>query len=634
MELKQALKDYTQQEFSTLLSQIWTVRTDKAQHDKMIRHFDEIVDLSEGADLLFYPKADDFGNTFYSGIDRVISHIITAYYQQGKTAFKDDILPEALSHATRTTSFNAQDHAIKKALQAEVKSQKIISRVNETLILTQEALDHFERLLKNCSTNFLIEKSEQFTLKDFLDVGEILSSLEVLRDKVIRSFSEHSRLKSDVSFALRIAALSSGQKQASQDIWIAAHQRIREGSDRHMAELARLEQRHAELHTQAQEVFRTVEKQQLRIAKATHSGPTTKVHTYFANIVEADNTPRILTLDPSKFSTYTRPIYGLDNAVQSAVAGMAWERASSHASLKASVVTFDFERPGCGDPFAITLPLESLIPIDGRDWHYLAESVAVVTMPFRIATGMTAMRHGSLHYGLANVEELAHAYVVSTNGVSISSEVRVLPAVWNSEQKTYRCICPGSAAKHIIWGTDTVPKEMIGPVTDTDETVSHGYLSVSRTPVLEELEIADEIYFNDVIIVFPEDTGRDPVYAIFKSNSEYPGIASGDGKPAAGNWLTAQSSPVPSLVAGQLRGKVFKRFSQLREAIWKLIAAAPELCMELSEQDLSLMQNGHPPTVAASQNSQPATYALRLINSYNEEDFYNMDSMMIIKTTV
>ncbi|SOQ05519.1 bacteriocin immunity protein [Pseudomonas syringae group genomosp. 3] len=154
MELKQALKDYTQQEFSTLLSQIWTVRTDKAQHDKMIRHFDEIVDLSEGADLLFYPKADDFGNTFYSGIDRVISHIRTAYYQQGKTAFKDDILPEALSRASRTTSFNAQDHAIKKALQAEVKSQKIISRVNETLILTQEALDHFERLLKTALQTF------------------------------------------------------------------------------------------------------------------------------------------------------------------------------------------------------------------------------------------------------------------------------------------------------------------------------------------------------------------------------------------------------------------------------------------------------------------------------------------------
>lgn len=634
MELKQALQNYTQQEFSTLLNQIWTVKTDKAEHNKIIKHFDDIVKLTEGTDLLFYPKADDFGYTFNSGIDRVISHIRTAYHQQGKTAFKDDTLPEALTRTSRPPSLNARDYAIKNALQAEVKSQKTISKINENLMLTQEALDHFERLLKNCSAHFLIEKSEQFTVKDFLDVSEILSSLEVLRDKVIRSFSEHGRLKFEVSFALDGAARSSGQKQASQDIWIATHQRIREESDRYLAELARLEQRHAELHTQAQKVFRTVEKQQLRIAKATQSGPTTQVHTYFANIVEADNTPRILTLNPSKFSTYERPTYGLYNAVQSAVAGISWERVSSNASLKSSIVTFDFERPGCGDPFAITLPLESLIPIDGRNWHYLAESDAVITMPFRIATGMTAMRHGSLHYGLTKIEELSNAYVVSTNGLSIPSEVRVLSAVWNSELNVYRCICPGSAASHIIWGTDAAVKEMIVPVTGVAETVSRGYLSVSGTPVLEELDSVDEIYFNDAIIVFPEDTGIDPVYAIFKSNSEYPGIASGVGKPAAGNWLTAQSSPIPSQVAGQLRGKVFNRFSQLREAIWQLIAAAPELCIQLSEQDLTLMQNGHPPGVPVSQNSQPARYVLRLINTHNEEDFYNMDNMVIVKTPV
>ncbi|MBI6619272.1 bacteriocin immunity protein [Pseudomonas corrugata] len=51
MELKPKLQDYTESEFQTLVDKIWSVEANREDHNRLINHFDLIVDHPDGADL-------------------------------------------------------------------------------------------------------------------------------------------------------------------------------------------------------------------------------------------------------------------------------------------------------------------------------------------------------------------------------------------------------------------------------------------------------------------------------------------------------------------------------------------------------------------------------------------------------
>jgi hypothetical protein len=78
MELKAALKDYTEPEFQTLVNRIWAVDMPKRGHDQLINHFDRIVGHPEGADLLFYSK-DEYNPNSPEG---VVGHVKEWWQQQ------------------------------------------------------------------------------------------------------------------------------------------------------------------------------------------------------------------------------------------------------------------------------------------------------------------------------------------------------------------------------------------------------------------------------------------------------------------------------------------------------------------------------------------------------------------------
>ena len=97
MKLKSTLSDYTEPEFQALVDRIWAVDMPKADHDRLINHFDQIAGHPQGADLLFYPPRDEFDNVYQA--DTVVYFVKDWHQQQGRA---DDNKPDHEKHDQRS----------------------------------------------------------------------------------------------------------------------------------------------------------------------------------------------------------------------------------------------------------------------------------------------------------------------------------------------------------------------------------------------------------------------------------------------------------------------------------------------------------------------------------------------------
>jgi hypothetical protein len=81
-------------------------------------------------------------------------------------------------------------------------------------------------------------------------------------------------------------------------------------------------------------------------------------------------------------------------------------------------------------------------------------------------------------------------------------------------------------------------------------------------------QVADTT-FNDLIIVFPIDSGLAPIYVMFKDRREEPGTVTGNGEPVAERWLSGvfagEGATIPSQIADRMKGKEFNNFKGFRE---------------------------------------------------------------------
>ncbi|MDV0942321.1 S-type pyocin domain-containing protein, partial [Klebsiella pneumoniae] len=62
--------------------------------------------------------------------------------------------------------------------------------------------------------------------------------------------------------------------------------------------------------------------------------------------------------------------------------------------------------------------------------------------------------------------------------------------------------------------------------------------------------LADDLDFDDIILVFPPESGLKPLYVMYRSPRNMPGTVSGKGQNVGNNWMggasTGDGAPVPS----------------------------------------------------------------------------------------
>lgn len=152
--------------------------------------------------------------------------------------------------------------------------------------------------------------------------------------------------------------------------------------------------------------------------------------------------------------------------------------------------------------------------------------------------------------------------------------------------------------------------------------------------------IPDEKDWRDCILVFPENSGIAPLYIVYSENPRNKsGVVTGKGKDVEwrdGYWLgeaanSGQGQYIPTKIADALRGREFKRFSDLQTAIWKEVANNPELLEQFHKKNKVQIQKGNAPYCRLDyQKGGRERYEIHHFDQIQYDgEVYNIDNLRI-----
>lgn len=594
MELKATLQDYTQPEFLALVEKIWAVDVRKQDHETLISHFDRVSGHPKGADLIFYPGIEFEASGHDAG--NVVQFVKSWQNRQGKTAFKGEVLPAP--KATPGPRLSVREQALIRSSKELSNAQKMDSDLDVAGVAADQALTVFEssiaQLLIPTSASSAEANNHALSLLmnqvDVLEEGE-----DVARSKV----HKFEFFKMRVDFAKAAAQRNLTNSFYDQTIQAQVLMLAVATHERYGVRLAALKQRHRDIHVIAQEALDRAEEMIIRLRGPFNMISAAAERVFEFSLLDTAQKPSFVSTGPAIRGEY---LEGLGPALRSAIAEFSWRITSSTEPLGhyAPILEFEFASVVDAQRYGLSVPLSELIPLEGRSWQSLARAKADVYLPFRLGSGVVATKQGSHFRGLKEIKELSQVYVTPTNGTTLPSFVKVRSALWDIQRNRYVFTADGLMPMSIEW---TLPRTLQdAPPLSTELLAVRnrvGFVHTPALPLLEPYVSIEDVEFDDYVVVFPEGSGIDPLYLMFKGACEYPGVATGQGQPATAGWLTSalkeEGALVPSQVADQLRGQVFKRFDLFTQALWKAVAATPFLNTQFSALNQQRLHHGSPP---------------------------------------
>ncbi|MFF7706120.1 S-type pyocin domain-containing protein [Pseudomonas sp. NPDC007930] len=217
-----------------------------------------------------------------------------------------------------------------------------------------------------------------------------------------------------------------------------------------------------------------------------------------------------------------------------------------------------------------------------------------VSMPVRLATTPVP------------TEEAKSTLVVVKTGEAVRANVKAVYATHDPATKTYTAQTAEQPPRTLTWtpaisppdsstalpGESTIPENYDGPVVEPIEA------KLLESPQPEPLD------FDDLVVIFPADSGLPPIYVMYKSPRYEPGVVTGSGQVVGEDWLSAAATigaPIPTQIAEQLIGLRFSSFDGLRRAVWRAIAQDPVLNAHFRSTQLPNMEKGLSPLVPKAQ---------------------------------
>jgi hypothetical protein len=228
-------------------------------------------------------------------------------------------------------------------------------------------------------------------------------------------------------------------------------------------------------------------------------------------------------------------------------------------------------------------------------------------------------------------------FAVRTDGAVISSVVPVLAAEFNAQNGQYIVTTDDLPPRTLIWTPAVEPSDSS---TTLPATPPHATAMVG--PTLEPLEGRIDAYpdlpdvgLDDYVIIFPADSGLPPLYVMFKSPRNLPGVVSGKGQLIQGEFLydgNREGAPIPAQIASKLRGKKFSSFGAFRRRLWQLIGRSPLFEKQFTLADLLAMRRGLAPVAQKSEQvgSRRKFEIHHMTSIHNGGAVYDVENMLIL----
>ena len=242
---------------------------------------------------------------------------------------------------------------------------------------------------------------------------------------------------------------------------------------------------------------------------------------------------------------------------------------------------------------------------DLPDNYVLSAPLTDLTVELNVAAQAAAIERGAVDVPMRMGDKREQVgptelFAARTDGALITSAVPVLAAQYDAQNGQYIVTTDDVPPRTLLWTPAVEPTDSSTalPATPPPITALVG-------PTLEPLEGRLDIYpdlsdigFDDYVIIFPADSGLPPLYVMFKSPRNMPGVVTGKGQLIQGQFLyegNREGAPIPAQIASELRGKKFSSFGEFRRRLWQLIGRSPLFENQFGLGDLLIMRRGLAP---------------------------------------
>lgn len=279
-------------------------------------------------------------------------------------------------------------------------------------------------------------------------------------------------------------------------------------------------------------------------------------------------------------------------------------------------------------PVVTSFPLELLAPELAQRLTEAREAVEAqqaAEVPLRLTAA--AIGEGSDKVALAAFKPTA----------TVPATVKVVHATHDPATGNYTAQTAEQPPRTLLWTSAVNPPD---PSTALPaETVEPGaYEGPAVEPVelqVLELPVAEPVEIDDLIIVFPVDSGMAPIYVMYVSPRYLPGVVTGNGQKVGLDWITAaetDGTAIPMQIAESLPGKTYSRFDNFRKAVWVVINKHPELSERFSPSNRLRMSRGAAPLAKADERAGfRASYEIHhIIEIQNGGDVYSLENLTIL----
>ncbi len=504
MELKPRLEQYEEHSFLGLVDAIWQAEADHASHDAWIAHFNNIVGHPAGSDLLFYSNADETGNV--NSPAYIVETVKAWHRQNGRAAF----LGQALQPLPPRQKLTREQRASQSSNRNLEKVRKLVAEVHAA---QQQAALQLTALEQQLVIDPVASTPEQQ-----LNVSHAtLRALESIQHQAKRAVSQLERLQMSVRLARDGAVRDASSPFLNAAIQAVVLQEISAGSQLHAEALAAAQARHPSLYSQAVTLIETLEGRIAQLTKSTATGPghgplTLKAHAHAAGLHPALLTAQGLSRE------VTQQQHHLIKTFRSAVAELQWQATSvqgEHPGTYADVFEFVLGTPSDDPRFAVTVPLIEMFAGEDWDWAALAAARAEVDLPVRLCSTVRGAR-SLTSTGVKPFTRYSHILMTSTQGVVVPSNVRVRAAVPDDARQVFAFTSEGQAPVSVLWQAGRAPYAASDPARPS----SIGFLHMPNVPLIERFADLSQVQFDDYIVVFPHDSGFEPLYIMFRDRRE------------------------------------------------------------------------------------------------------------------
>lgn len=246
--------------------------------------------------------------------------------------------------------------------------------------------------------------------------------------------------------------------------------------------------------------------------------------------------------------------------------------------------------------------------VPGRDEFWYEEELRKKALAGGTATTRVRFFWGTDIHGKPQV------YGVHTGEGTPYENVSVANMQWNTDAQRYEFTPAHGADEPLITWTPGKPQTGDVPTHTGSNIPPIDQPTILVNPIPEgqgeyttpPLPVPDVADFNDYILVFPADSGIQPIYVYLKDDPrDQPGTATGNGVKLSSEkkWLDMSATnegngaPIPAHIADKLRGRKYKNFGEFRENFWLEVSKDPTFIKQFGEDNQQNMSKGFAPTV-------------------------------------